>query len=146
MVDASSVVVMAGYCVRAAAISGVFLLAGCAGGFDLRKAEVDRSILTGSIEPAAKPQSATRVSDEATIRNLVTSADVEMAATQPLSWANTATGSRGTITKLTERDDKGLLCRSFTASRESFDGVGLYAGDACRTRGGAWQMRSFKPL
>ena len=131
---------------RALLPAAAIALAGCSGGFDLRKAEVDQSILTGSIDKGAKAPSSTRVSDELTIRNAVSAADVEAAAAQPLAWANTDTGSRGAITSLAERQDGGLLCRSFTASRESFDGVGLFTGDACRTRGGAWQLRSFKPL
>ena len=45
-----------------------------------------------------------------------------------------------------EKQEDGLLCRKFTASRESFDGVALYAGDACKGERGAWFMRTFKPL
>lgn len=134
---------------RAAVIVCVFTLGGCAGGgLDLDKAETDPTLLTGSVQNGAVPLNSTRLSDEATIRNAVSAADVEMTATQPLAWANTDTGSRGAITNLIQRKEEktGLLCRSFTAIRESFDGVGLFSGDACRTRAGDWQMRSFKAL
>ncbi|HTV69094.1 MAG TPA: RT0821/Lpp0805 family surface protein [Rhizobiaceae bacterium] len=134
---------------RAAALACLFAFGGCAGGgLDLSKAEADPTLITGSVQNGAMSPSSTRLSDEATIRNAVSSADVEAAAAQPLAWANTDTGSRGAITKLIERKEEktGLLCRSFTALRESFDGVGLFSGDACRTRTGDWQMRTFKPL
>jgi hypothetical protein len=121
-------------------------LAGCAsGGFDLSKADVDQSSLTGALPNAGAPD-AVRVSDEATIRNAVSSADPEQAKVQPLAWANADTGSRGAISSLLEKKENGVLCREFTASRESFDGVALYSGDACQGDRGNWFMRSFKPL
>lgn len=122
-------------------------LCACAsGGFSLEKAEIDQTILTGGISgnraPAADPE---RLSDEATIRNAVSSADIELGAV-PLPWANAGTGSRGTITALAEHKDKGTLCRRFTTSRESFDGVSLYQGEVCMAAPGAWRMESFEAL
>ena len=108
-------------------------LCACAsGGFSLEKAEVDQTILTGDVSesgaPIADPE---RLSDEATIRNAVSSADIEGLGGAPLPWANAGTGSRGAITALAEHKDKGALCRRFTTSRESFDGVALYQGEVC---------------
>lgn len=133
----------------------VLLLAACAlplaacasGGYDLSRAEVDDLTRTGAVPAANQAADPTRVSDETTIRNAVSAADPEQSRVQPLAWANANTGSRGSITNLVEKRQDGTLCRAFTASRESFDGVALYAGDACKANvGDAWYMRSFKPL
>jgi hypothetical protein len=125
----------------------VLPLAACAsGGVDLSKADVDQSSLTGALPSSGATPDATRVSDEATIRNAVSSADPEQAKAQPLAWANADTGSRGAISSMLEKKENGVICRAFTASRESFDGVALYSGDACQGDRGNWFMRSFKPL
>ncbi|WP_258045398.1 RT0821/Lpp0805 family surface protein [Mesorhizobium sp. NBSH29] len=120
-------------------------LSGCASGLDLRNAEVDRTLYTSAV--STDSQNALdqgQLSDAATIRNAVSSADVELAGGQALAWANADTGSRGSITGLTEYRDGGSVCRRFQAMRESFDGVKLYRGDACQAAPGAWQMRSFE--
>ena len=120
-------------------------LAACASG-GLDKADVDQSSLTGALPASGVMPDATRTSDEATIRNAVSSADPEQAKAQPLAWANADTGSRGAISSMLEKKENGVICREFTASRESFDGVALYSGDACQGDRGNWFMRSFKPL
>jgi hypothetical protein len=132
---------------NAALLAAMLPLCACAsGGFSLEKAEIDQTILTGDVSkrgaPIADPE---RLSDETTIRNAVSSADMELGGV-PLPWANVATGSRGTITGLAEHKDKGPLCRRFTTSRESFDGVSLYQGEVCMVAPGAWRMESFKAL
>eukprot|EP01035_Chromulina_nebulosa_P010242 gene10242-13768_t len=63
-------------CLRAATPCALLLLAGCgAGGFSLEKAEVDRSIVTGSIAKTATPDTADAgmASDQETIRNAASS-------------------------------------------------------------------------
>ena len=125
----------------------VLPLSACgAGGFDMSKNDIDQSTLTGALPTSGKTPDAVRAADETTIRNAVSSADPEQARLQPLAWANSDTGSRGAISSMMEKQEDGLLCRRFTASRESFDGVALYAGDACKGEGGTWFMRTFKPL
>lgn len=134
---------------RAGLLLAVVLLplGGCAtGGFDVSKAEVDELTQTGATPAPDQPADPTRLSDETTIRNAVSAADPENAQVQPLAWANADTGSRGAISNMIEKQDGGTLCREFTASRESFDGVALYSGNACKSNRGAWYMRSFKPL
>ena len=64
-------------------------------------------------------------------------------ADQPLPWANADTGSRGAISSLVEEKAAGVLCRRFTTSRESFDGVALYNGQACMVAPGVWRMERF---
>jgi surface antigen len=119
-------------------------LAACAGGVDLRKAEIDDTLTTSAVgAEAAKERDAAQTSDAATIRNAVSSADLEAAGQTGLAWANADTGSRGAITSLMEYDRKGVLCRKFKASRESFNGVRLYDGDACRAGDGSWRLLAF---
>lgn len=121
------------------------VLAGCGGGMGLRQIEADKSILTSAVtpEPSLASDSQT-ISDQTTIRNAVSSANVEELGTQALSWANADTQSRGAIFEVKELREKTVLCRQFKTSRESFEGVALYAGETCLGRDGAWYMRSFK--
>jgi hypothetical protein len=125
-----------------------FLCAGCAGGgFSLDKVEKDPSIITGATPPdAVMPVDGDQMSDEATIRNAVTSADIDLLKGAPIPWANDDTGSRGAISSLVEESRAGKLCRRFTTSRERFDGVALYSGQACKVAPGAWRMEKFDAL
>lgn len=128
-------------------MAGLALLGGCAaGGFSLEKAAVDPSLITGTVpahaEASVDPE---RRSDEATIRNAVSSVDLETLGGASVQWANAATGSRGAINNLVEHRQNGSLCRKFTASRESFDGVGLYNGEVCMAGPGAWRLLAFQP-
>ena len=126
---------------------GALPLSACAtGGFDVAKDEVDQATQTGSLAAANQPVDPVQVSDETIIRNAVSAADPEAAQMQPLAWANADTGSRGAISDMIEKQENGTLCRQFTASREAFDGVALYSGDACKSDRGVWYMRVFKPL
>lgn len=124
------------------------LLGGCvAGDYGLDKAETDKTIITGSVSPAGTvAPDPEQLSDEATIRNAVSAADVELQAGTPVPWANAETGSRGAINSLVEERRPDGLCRRFTTSRERFDGVALYKGEACMVAPGAWQMKGFSAL
>lgn len=129
-------------------LGSMVLLAACSSKqAALSSAELDRSLYTSNVETDPKRDAPERVSDENTIRNAVSAADVALAANgQPMAWANSDTGSRGAITALDEYQDQGRLCRRFTTSRESFDGVALYQGEACKAQAGDWRMKDFKPL
>jgi hypothetical protein len=125
-------------------LAGLFVLCGCgAGGFSLEQADIDKSIVTSSVSSASASGDATLVADQATIRNAVSSADVETLAGKELAWANAETGSRGTIMRLAEDKMAGRLCRRFTTTRESFDGVALFRGEACMVGTGAWRIENF---
>ncbi|MEJ6781195.1 RT0821/Lpp0805 family surface protein [Aminobacter sp. Piv2-1] len=126
---------------------GLTTVSACAiGGFSLEKAEVDRSILTGSVpDDPDRAADAARPSDETTIRNAVSSADIEGLNGQAIPWANAETGSRGAVSAVSESTERGVLCRRFAASRESFDGVRMFTGEICAAGAGAWQMVSFQP-
>ena len=131
----------------AAVLCAAAMLSACGtGGFSLEKAEVDRTFYTSNVAAPRTPVEMERLSDEATIRNAVTSADVETLAGAPLPWANAETGARGRISGLVETRGKGTLCRAFSATRESFDGVGMFKGEACMVASGAWRMQSFDAL
>lgn len=129
----------------AALLTAAVALSGCGGGFVMEKLDADPTIVTSSVPQETGAADPIRRSDEATIRNAVSSADLEGAAATPLAWANADTGSRGTITQMTESKAEGRLCRSFTTSRESFNGVALYSGEACLISGG-WRMAPLDPL
>ena len=127
-------------------LAAVLPLAACGtAGFSLESAVPDRSVLTGSVRPGpADAQNGPLVaSDEETIRNAVSSAIVEEVGTGGLGWANAGTGSRGAINQIIERKDEGRLCRRFTASRESYEGVHLYRGEACLGSARIWTMTAF---
>lgn len=72
------------------------------------------------------------------MRNAVGSADPTRFDASGIAWANAATGSRGTVTEVLEHKRQGMLCRSFTATREAYDGVSLYKGDICLGPAGTW--------
>jgi hypothetical protein len=114
-------------------------LAACASGNVLKKAETDRSIITGSI-PKTAPQA--DVTDQETIRNAVTSVDPKQLGPDGLAWMNPATGASGQITGLTEFQENGRLCRRFSTSLTRFDGISLYSGEACFGGPGGWQLRA----
>lgn len=124
-------------------------LAACGtAGFSLEGAVPDRSAVTGSIgrtqiEPAGGAVGSPAASDEDTIRNAVSSAIVDEIGADGIGWANAATGSRGAVRQISERRDGSRLCRRFTASRESFDGVHLYRGETCLGAARIWTMTAF---
>lgn len=87
-----------------------------------------------------------RLLDEDTIRNAVTSADLKSLEDGPLNWANQSTGSSGVITEIVQRKVAGQTCRSFTATRNAYDGVTVYQGELCLDRRTGWWTRLLKPL
>ena len=90
------------------------------------------------------PSDPEQISDEATIRNAVSSANLGVLGPRPLAWANQDTGSVGTVSEIAEAKENGQLCRRFKTSRESFEGIALFAGKACLDDGGEWAMSSFR--
>jgi hypothetical protein len=141
----------AGKSSRRAASTAILLaagltLAGCGGGgFSLSKAEDPSSLTTASV-PAAPASDTQMASDQSIIRNAVSAADLQSVGQGGVSWTNTDTGSRGAISSISEYAESGATCRKFVVSRESYNGVSLYDGDACLTNEGAWQLRAFKSM
>lgn len=120
-------------------------LSGCvAGGMDfLSQTKIDRSVSTGTVPQT--PPSTDTLSDEMTVRNAVTSADVQKLEGQPLPWANASTGSAGVIDTIVENNEAGQVCRQFRTTRHSYVGIAKFYGKTCLVGGGNWQLLSFQP-
>ena len=130
-------------------VGAAALLSGCAmSGFDLQKAAPDKTAITGSVNkpPVAEITDSSKMSDQNTIRNVVSALNFTQWGKTPIPWANPDTGSQGTITTVAEKKTEAGLCREFETSREAFDGAALYRGQACMAQGGAWALTSFAPL
>ena len=125
--------------------TAMLALSGCmTGGFDfLGDSKVDRSVATGTVPQT--PPSTDTLSDEMTVRNAVTSADIQKMEGQPLPWANSSTGSAGVIDTIVENSDSGQLCRQFRTTRHSYAGIAKFYGKTCLVGGGNWQLLSFQP-
>jgi len=130
------------------AVAASLILASCAGGVKLSQVDSDPSLITNSVPANPNlPTDPQTVSDQTTIQNAVSSANLEQLHGGALAWANTATDSRGSIFDIVEIKRPSQVCRSFKSSRESFEGVSLYSGETCTVSGGtAWYMRIFKLL
>lgn len=134
------------------ALSCLVAISGCAmGGFDMADAvsdsSPDHSIVTGSVSATDETDADSHtLSDQATIKNVVSALNFAQWSGETVPWANPDTGSQGTITTMNERKMDGILCREFETSRESFSGVSLYKGEACMLSGGNWQMTSFSEV
>lgn len=135
------------FCLRALAIAAVgFSLAGCTSSMDLFGGvkQVDRSIATGTVPVPAS--SGVALSDEATVRNAVTSADLTRLGSSSVPWANTATGSAGVVSSIREARNDGHICRDFTTTRHSYEGIARFNGQACLTGTGDWLLTAFDRL
>nr|WP_244624836.1 RT0821/Lpp0805 family surface protein [Rhizobium daejeonense] len=101
---------------------------------------VDRSISTNTV---ATKRNTSSTSDELTVQNAVSSADLDKNAGNPLPWANAATGSAGVVTAIQEERDNGIVCRNFSTTRHSYEGIAYFAGKTCTTGSGQWQLMRF---
>ena len=119
------------------------MLASCMGGSMgfLDPTPVDRTLTTGSIQTRNAPDS---ISDELTVRNAVSSADLTKLGTTPLPWANSSTGSAGVIRDVSETHEGPVLCRDFSTSRHSYDGIANFIGKTCLIGNGQWQLLNFQ--
>lgn len=128
-------------------VSAMLVLSACAGRGGIETLAADPTLVTGSAQQVAGATDETTLSDEKTIRDAVSSANIESLGANPLAWANAYTGSRGTVTALSEHKlDDGRVCRKFSTTRESFDGVGVYNGETCTASANNWFMRAFSRL
>ncbi|MCB5202995.1 hypothetical protein LH464_10995 [Neorhizobium sp. T786] len=102
--------------------------------------KVDRAIATGTV---SRGETETALSDEATVRNAVTSVDLAKMAGSPVPWANAATGSAGVVSTIKEARNTGHVCRDFTTTRHSYEGIAMFSGQACLTGSGDWLLTAF---
>lgn len=126
-------------CVLSLCLSGCTVISGKG----LEEVAVDKSLTTASIPPVDPAVAAETLSDSRTVRNAVSAADIARLDTAPVAWSNADTGASGTITAIRETRAGDAVCRQFTTSRQRFDGVALYAGEACTTGQGEWTLTRF---
>ena len=103
-----------------------------------QKASLDTVLTTGSV-----PQQAPVFPDENLARDgqaILQALSTNPEETAGLPWENPESGARGLITAYS--GEAG--CLAFTTTRESFDGIGLYEGKACRDASGNLRMRAFE--
>lgn len=101
------------------------------------------SVATGSIAKPVPAEEPDQLSDSRTVRNAVSSANISASETQPLAWANADTGASGLITGIHQFREGSRICRSFKTSRQRFDGVAQYVGEACTHGEGEWRLTQF---
>ncbi|MGF9562613.1 RT0821/Lpp0805 family surface protein [Neorhizobium sp. JUb45] len=123
-----------------AIIAVVATLSGCTSSLDLFGGDKVDRMSTGTIPVKSNP---TSTSDEVTVQNAVSSADLSKVTTSPLPWANTTTGSAGVVSHIREARNQGHICRDFTTTRHSFEGIAQFTGQTCLTNSGDWMLTSF---
>lgn len=101
---------------------------------------VDSTITTGSV--SNRPNTAS-MSDDMTVRNAVSSADLSRMNNVALPWANTATGSAGVVNKIEEVSARGVTCRNFETTRHAYNGIANFEGQTCRVGTGEWLITKF---
>ncbi|WP_117190738.1 RT0821/Lpp0805 family surface protein [Rhizobium terrae] len=128
----------------AAVCLAAFSLGGCTSSMDLfgSSEKIDRTIATGTVPSATRHTGAT-LSDEATVRNAVTSVDLAKVGAASVPWANAATGSAGVVSQIREARNAGQICRDFTTTRHSYEGIAMFSGKACLTGSGDWLLTAF---
>ncbi len=117
------------------------------------KGKQDDAEVTGSIKPSALNAQAELIPD----RSMPPQEDLRYAraaavdalsrggkdASQP--WENPQTGARGSATPLAAAYASGsLTCRDFLVSYVRSGSEAWLQGDACRSDGGAWEVRSLR--
>jgi surface antigen len=101
---------------------------------------VDSSISTSTV---AKKGNGTSHSDELTVQSAVSSADLSKTEGKPLPWANATTGSAGVVTAIQEEKGDGVICRNFSTTRHSYEGIAYFSGKTCTAGSGSWQLMNF---
>ncbi|SJZ71764.1 RT0821/Lpp0805 family surface protein [Consotaella salsifontis] len=123
----------------------ILALSGCTMSGSGMQGMIDDSVTTGSIArtPALAHPAPEQDSDNQTVRNAVSAADINAVEVHPLAWANAETGTKGEITAITEVKSGPRICRTFKTSRQRFDGIALYKGEACTFGAGQWTLTRF---
>jgi len=100
--------------------------------------------ITGALAPAGvKLSDETLEKDGRIIRDQVTQAAFFAPSDQAsVIWKNDDTGSQGVISQIQPVKQGSQNCRIFKTTRESFDGVMVYEGQACETPSG-WILSRF---
>jgi len=111
-------------------------------------AEATPSIAVDPFAPEAGNDGAEtdRLIDEDTIRLAVTAADIPRLEDGQLPWASAATGSSGVITEIVQSEASGQTCRTFSATRNGYDGASVYRGEVCLDPRSGWWTRQMAPV
>lgn len=123
-------------------IAATLPLSGCFGSsMDLFGSNsVDNSISTSTVSKTGNPASH---SDELTVQSAVSSVDLDKTDGKPLPWANATTGSAGVVTAIQEEKGQGFICRNFSTTRHSYEGIAYFSGKTCTSGTGNWELMSF---
>jgi hypothetical protein len=123
-------------------IAATLPLSGCFGSsMDLFGSDsVDSSISTSTVSKQGNPASH---SDELTVQSAVSSVDLDKTDGKPLPWANATTGSAGVVTAIQEEKGQGFICRNFSTTRHSYEGIAYFSGKTCTSGSGNWELMSF---
>ena len=126
--------------VAAVMMSGA-VLSGCMSGLDLfSDSNVDKTVRTSTVSNG----STERLTDEITVRNAVSSADILRSGGSPIPWANSASGSAGVISSIAENHDTaGRTCRDFVTTKHSYQGIASFTGRTCMGSSGEWLLLAF---
>ena len=116
-------------------------LSGCMSGLDLfSDSKVDTTVRTATVQNG----NTERLTDEITVRNAVSSADLLRTGGNPIPWANSASGSAGVISRIAEnRDRDGRPCRDFVTTKHSYQGIANFTGRTCMGNSGEWLLLAF---
>ncbi|MBW8640154.1 hypothetical protein K1W69_23365 [Hoeflea sp. WL0058] len=96
-------------------------------------------------QPAPAGVATEQGSDENSILAAVAGAEPGTPPTVALAWTNEQNGNSGSVTIVGEEGKDTQLCRTFIASRQSYNGVSQFTGEACRNRRGAdWYLNSME--
>lgn len=126
--------------VLAVMMSGT-VLSGCMSGLDLfSDSKVDASLRTSTVSNG----NTERLTDEITVRNAVSSADLARTGGNAIPWANSASGSAGVISSIAENQDRsGRTCRDFVTTKHSYQGIANFTGRTCMGNSGEWMLLAF---
>lgn len=113
----------------------IAVLQGCAGAPPSAVLALDTTLTTASI-PQIRPMLSDRLLAE-DVPSIVSALAPEGSGK---SWQNGQTGAHGKIVSAFAADDAGRSCITFTTTRESFEGVGLYDGKACEDAAGVLRL------
>ena len=116
-------------------------LSGCMSGLDLfSDSKVDTTVRTATVQNG----NTERLTDEITVRNAVSSADLARTEGAAIPWANSASGSAGVISSIAENQDTaGRPCRDFVATKHSYQGIANFTGRTCMGNSGEWLLLAF---
>jgi surface antigen len=103
-------------------------------------------------EPSVVPvtviagETITEGSDDRIILSTVVAAPVSGSTTIQLPWVNRENGDSGSVSVIRETDEGQSVCRNFTVSKQSYDGISQMSGKACRAKTGVvWTLQSLEP-